>query len=284
MTDQSGSQFAHGKQNHTGELRVEEPARHIRRITLNRPAKLNVLSIATLKALAAHFKDAQDDPETHCVILTGAGKAFCAGADLSEYLQTGSQAYLDPERLDAWLTIEGFAKPIIAAVNGYALGGGLELALLCDIIIASEDARFGTPEINVASFPGDGGTQRLPRIVGRPFATQMILTGTIIDAATAESKGLVGEVTTAAKLEQRALEVAETVASKPVAIAVQAKRAIRQADETSLSEGLRLERQLVAEAFSDPDRREGLRAFAEKREPRFNTKRADNSRLSPRKR
>src|SRR5690606_1687130 len=128
------------------------------------------------------------DPGIGCVVLTGAGRAFAAGADISDMLARGVASYADPERLANWRGIEAFPKPIIAAVNGYALGGGLELALVCDIIIASDTARFGTPEIKIGSFPGDGGTQRLPRLVGRSFAMQMVLTGDMVGAELAERK------------------------------------------------------------------------------------------------
>jgi enoyl-CoA hydratase/carnithine racemase len=184
-------------------------------------------------------------------------------------LVRGDAAYADPARLDAWRRLEAFPKPLLAAIDGYALGGGLELALLCDILIASDTARFGTPEINIASFPGDGGTQRLPRLVGRAFAMQMILTGELIDAALAERKGLVSEVTTPEALLPRALELAGSIAGKSSAITPYAKRAVRAADALPLAEGLRHERELILEASGTTAPQEGLRAFAEKRPPRF---------------
>jgi enoyl-CoA hydratase/carnithine racemase len=250
-------------------LLIERPLPGVLLVTLNRPEKLNALSCELLRRLAAELDAAAADAGTGVVVLTGAGRAFSAGADVSDMLASGDAAYSDPERLDAWQRIEDFSKPLLAAINGYALGGGLELALLCDILIASDTARFGTPEINIASFPGDGGTQRLPRLVGRAFAMQMILTGELIDAALAERKGLVSEVAAPDRLLPRALEIAGQIAAKSVAITPYAKRAVRAADALPLAEGLRHERQLILEAYGKKDRQEGLRAFAEKHPPRF---------------
>ncbi len=247
----------------------DRPGPGILLLTLNRPQKLNVLSKAMLRRLADLLDAAAADPAIGCVILTGAGRAFAAGADITDMLQRGVASYADPERLADWRRIESFAKPIIAAINGYALGGGLELALLCDILLASETARFGTPEIKVGSFPGDGGTQRLPRLVGRSFAMQMILTGEMIDAGQAERKGLVSEVVAADRLLARAQELAAAIAAMSSAITPYAKRAVRLADECSLAQGLAREHDLVVEAFAKEDRMEGLRAFAEKRSPVF---------------
>ncbi|HTM76221.1 MAG TPA: enoyl-CoA hydratase-related protein [Devosia sp.] len=238
-------------------------------LTLNRPDKLNALSKALLAELAGHLAAAAEDGAIGCVVLTGAGRAFAAGADIADMLERGVASYVDPERLAHWGSIEAFPKPIIAAVNGYALGGGLELALLCDIILASATARFGTPEISIGSFPGDGGTQRLPRLVGRSFAMQMVLSGEMIDATLAERKGLVSEVLAPEQLLARAFELAATIATKSTAITPYAKRAVRAADEMGLAEGLQLERALTVEAFGKQDRIEGLRAFAEKRPPVF---------------
>jgi enoyl-CoA hydratase len=257
--------------NPTGDTLVlaARPAAGVLLLTLNRPEKLNALSKQLLSQLADHLHQAEADGAVGCVVLTGAGRAFAAGADISDMLVRGAASYADPERLENWRRIEAFAKPIIAAVNGYALGGGLELALLCDIIIASEAARFGTPEIKIGSFPGDGGTQRLPRLVGRSFAMQMVLTGEMVGADLAERKGLVSEVLPAAQLLPRALELANLIAAKSVAITPYAKRSVRASDECGLAEGLVLEHRLTLEAFAKDDRIEGLRAFAEKREPVF---------------
>lgn len=238
-------------------------------MTLNRPRKLNALSAALLADLDEYLTRAETDPGIGCAILTGTGRAFSAGADVSEMFARGVDAYADPERVQRWQHISRFGKPLVAAVNGFALGGGLELALLCDIIVASEGAQFGTPEINVGGFPGDGGTQRLPRAVGKSFAMQMVLTGALVDAAVAERKGLVSEVVPADRLMARAREIATLIAAKSVAVTPYAKRAVQAAFEQPLQEGLETERRLVIEAFAKSDRMEGLRAFMEKRPPRF---------------
>ena len=248
---------------------ASSPATSVLLLTLNRPEKLNALSKQLLGQLGDHLGRADVDKGIGCVIMTGAGRAFSVGADIDDMLARGAASYSDPERLEQWRRIEAFSKPIIAAVNGYALGGGLELALLCDIIIASTVARFGTPEIKLGSFPGDGGTQRLPRLVGRSFAMQMVLTGEAVGAELAERKGLVSEVVAPNQLLARSQEIAALIAAKSVAIAPYAKRAVRAADECGLAEGLSLEHALTVEAFSTEDRMEGLRAFAEKREPVF---------------
>ena len=250
-------------------VRTEEPSPGIRLLTLNRPEKLNALSKELLGELRDLLAIHDADASVGCVVLTGAGRAFAAGADISDMLERGVASYSDPERLTCWRAIEGFSKPIIAAVNGYALGGGLELALLCDIVIASEAAKFATPEIKIGSFPGDGGTQRLPRLVGKSFAMQMVLTGEMVDAALAERKGLVSEVVAPERLLPRALELAASIAARSVAITPYAKRAVLAAFETDLKSGLEIEHRLTVEAFAKEDRVEGLRAFAEKRSPVF---------------
>ncbi len=238
-------------------------------LTLNRPKKLNALSKELLTQLLTHLSRAEADPETACVILTGEGRAFAAGADISDMLERGVASYVDPDRLATWGRIENFRKPLIAAVNGYALGGGLELALLADIVLAARGARFATPEIKIGAFPGDGGTQRLPRAVGKSFAMQMVLTGMMVDADLAERKGLVSEVTEPDALIDRAVEIAAQIAGMSVAITSYAKRAVNAAFELPLAEGILLERALTIEAFATEDRVEGLRAFAEKRPPVF---------------
>lgn len=238
-------------------------------LTLNRPQKLNALSKELLKQLAARLLDAERDPEVSCVVLTGSGRAFSAGADISDMLAKGAASYTDPERLVSWYSVEKFPKPIIAAVNGFAVGGGLELVLLCDIILAAQSAKFSCPEIKIGSFPGDGGTQRLPRLVGRPFAMQMILTGMMVDASLAEKKGLVSEVLPDGQLMGRAIEIAKEIAQMSTAITPFAKRAVNSADLLSLDEGMKFEHRLTVEAFDTFDRVEGLRSFAEKRPPKF---------------
>ena len=248
---------------------AERPAPGVLLLTLNRPDKLNALSKALLGELCDRLAEAERDGAIGCVVLTGAGRAFSAGADISDMLERGVAAYVDPERLADWHAIEAFPKPLLAAINGYALGGGLELALLCDIAVAAEGARFAAPEIKIGSFPGDGGTQRLPRLAGKSFAMQMVLTGEMVDAHLAERKGLVSEVLAAGRLLPRALEIAGAIAGKSVAITPYAKKAVLAAFETGLAEGLRTEHRLIVEAFDTEDRVEGLRAFAERRPPVF---------------
>lgn len=253
-------------------VRAKVMARGVLLLTLSRPEKLNALSKELLTQLQAHLSRADADPETACVVLTGEGRAFAAGADISDMLERGVDSYADPERLSTWESIERFQKPLIAAVNGYALGGGLELALLADIIIAANSARFATPEIKIGSFPGDGGTQRLPRAVGKSFAMQMVLTGMMVDADLAERKGLVSEVTEPDALVARAVEIATLIAGMSAAITPFAKRAVNAAYEMPFADGIRYERALTIEAFATEDRVEGLRAFAEKRSPVFKGK------------
>jgi enoyl-CoA hydratase len=252
-----------------GLIAVERPRAGVLLVTLNRPRKLNALSKELLGELVDALDAAAADATVGCVVLTGAGKAFAAGADIDDMIRRGVRSYADPDRLRRWSAIERFPKPLVCAVNGYALGGGLELALLCDIIIAASTASFGCPEIKIGSFPGDGGTQRLPRVVGRPFATQMILTGDMVDASLAERKGLVCEVAEPERLLPRALEIAEAIATKSSVAARLAKEAIRAADEVPLEMGLKREHELAVASFATEDRVEGLRAFVEKRRPVF---------------
>ncbi len=252
-----------------GLVSVRRPAKGVLLLVMNRPDKLNALSKALLGELAALLAEAEGDAEVGCVVITGNGKAFSAGADIEDMVRRGVKSYLDPERLDPWQTIERFEKPLIAAVNGYALGGGCELAMLCDLIIASEKARFGQPELNIGVLPGDGGTQRLPRLVGKGRAMKMILTGEMIDARQAKEYGLVLELAPPDELMNKVIAIAGDIASKPPIAVRLAKRAILQAFERPLGEGLRYEREVVRQAFETEDLAEGLRAFVEKRRPDF---------------
>lgn len=241
-------------------------------LTLNRPEKRNALSTELLAQLLVELNRAAADPSIACVILTGEGRAFAAGADISDMLERGVASYADPDRQATWDAIGAFEKPMIAAINGYALGGGLELALMADIIIAAHHARFACPEIKIGSFPGDGGTQRLPRAVGKSFAMQMVLTGMMVDADLAERKGLVSEVVQPEDLLSRSVQIAVEIAGMSVAITPYAKRAVNASFEMQLVEGLAQERALTIEAFATEDRVEGLRAFAAKRSPVFKGK------------
>jgi enoyl-CoA hydratase len=249
-------------------LAVSVPADGVKLMRLNRPEKLNALSLELLAALQAALESAERDNNTRCVILTGTGRAFCAGADIGD-MGRGISAYEDPRRLKAQDTVARFSKPLIAAVNGYALGGGLELAMMCDIVIASENARLGLPEINLGAFPGDGGTQRLPRLAGKSDAMRLVLTGESIDAHEARRIGLVSEAVTADELIPSAVNLASTIAAKSPQALRRAKEAVLQAFEMPLTAGLAFERTSTAAVFATEDRTEAVKAFAEKRAPVF---------------
>ena len=248
---------------------AERPADRVLCLILNRPEKRNALSKAVLGRLAERLAAAEADDGVACVVLAGAGPAFSAGADIKDMMERGVDSYLDPKRLAAWTAIERFAKPLIGAVNGYAFGGGCELALMCDLLVAAEGARFGLPEVTIGAIPGDGGTQRLPRAIGPARAALMVLTGEPVDAATAECWGLVAEVVPGPDCLPRALEIAGVIAGRaPRALAL-AKAAMRRAAELPLSRGLLFERDASCRAFATEDRAEGMAAFLEKRTPAF---------------
>ena len=248
---------------------VSRPRPGVMLVTLNRPQKRNALSIALLAELARTLGEADRDDAVRCVVLTGDERAFSAGADINDQLERGLDAVFSKQRLAAWEAVQRFPKPLVAAVDGYALGGGCELAMLCDIIVAGETARFGQPEINIGIFPGDGATQRLPRAVGKSTAMKLVLTGEMIDAATAKSIGLVAEVTANGETVPRALDLARLIAEKSLTALRLAKESVLEAFETSLAEGLAFERRNLALAFDTEDRKEGMAAFVEKRKPRF---------------
>ena len=240
-------------------------------VTINRPDKLNALNIATRQELSDALDELRDDESVRVVILTGAGeKAFVAGADINEFAgRTAVQQRDVMKQRNIFVTAEDFPKPLIAMINGFCLGGGCELALSCDLRVASEKARFGQPEINLGIIPGGGGTQRLARLIGEGKAMQMILTGDMIDAQEAHRLGLVNEVYPADQLLVKTLELAGKIAEKsPVALAM-AKTAVKAAARTNLREGLDQEIDLFALCFSSEDQEEGVRAFLEKRKPDF---------------
>jgi enoyl-CoA hydratase len=243
-------------------------------ITINRPEKRNALNIQTRAEGAAILDELRADDSVRVVVITGAGdKAFIAGADIAEFAgRTAiSQREIMLER-GLFNAVDTFPKPIIAMVNGYCLGGGCEVALACDIRVASETASFGQPEINLGIIPGGGGTQRLPRLVGEGKAMEMILTGEIIDAQTAFNVGLVNHVVPADQLEIKTMEIANRIAEKsPIALRL-AKEAIKLASRSNLDEGLRREVDLFALCFSSADKDEGVTAFLEKRKPVFKGK------------
>ncbi|MDF9756958.1 enoyl-CoA hydratase [Pseudomonas sp. TE6288] len=250
-------------------LIVQAPADGVRLITLHRPQALNALNTALLEELAAELHAADQDPQIRAVVITGSRKVFAAGADINEMAQRDLVGILEDPRVAHWQRITGFAKPLIAAVNGFALGGGCELVMCADIVIAGSDARFGQPEINLGILPGAGGTQRLLRAVGKPLAMQMVLGGEAIGARHALQAGLVSEVTEPELTVERALQVAVAIAAKaPLAVRL-AKEALLKAQDMDLASGLRFERHAFTLLAGTADRNEGIRAFQEKRPARF---------------
>ncbi len=239
-------------------------------IRLHRPKQLNALNDALMDELGAALAAYDADDAIGCIVLTGSAKAFAAGADIAAMApKTFEQVYREDFISRNWEQILRVRKPVIAAVGGYALGGGCELAMMCDIILAADTAKFGQPEIKLGIIPGAGGTQRLTRAVGKAKAMEMVLTGRMMDAAEAERSNLVARVVPAATLLDEALKLAATIAAmSPVATMV-AKQAINRAFETVLAEGVRAERTLFLPLFGTPDQQEGMAAFVEKRKPSF---------------
>ncbi len=238
-------------------------------LTLNRPRQRNALNNAMIAELGALFEQASNEDTIRCVVLTGGHDFFAAGADLKEMHEQGFSAIDNSTRRTAWRAIERFPKPLIAAVEGYAFGGGCELAMLSDIVIAGRGARFAQPEIKLGILPGDGATQRLTRIVGKPLAMRMILTGEPIDAATALTAGLISDIVEDGTVLECALEMARTIAGNPPAAARLAKEAVLSSYETMLSAGLDVERAAIRLAFTTADQKEGMDAFLARRTPVF---------------
>ncbi|MCX7354621.1 MAG: enoyl-CoA hydratase-related protein [Alphaproteobacteria bacterium] len=252
------------------DILADTPKAGVRLITLNRPKVLNALRSTLLEELAAEIAHARDDAEIRVVVLTGNERAFAAGADIAEMADRTVVDVLGMDRrMSFWHALRSFPKPLIAAVNGFALGGGCELAMCADIIVAGEGARFGQPEINLGLIPGAGGTQRLTRAVGKSRAMKMVLTGEAIDARAALAAGLIAEVVPPELALDRALELAETIAAKPPVAVRLAKEAVLKAQEMTLEAGLDYERKAFAMLFATEDRREGVQAFLEKRKPVF---------------
>ncbi len=238
-------------------------------VTLNRPQALNALNEALIAELNDALTAFELDPAVGCTVITGSEKAFAAGADVKEMAEkTYVEAYL-ARFLDGWTRIAETRKPVIAAVSGFCLGGGLELAMMCDFIIASETARFALPEITLGIMPGAGGTQRLPRFIGKAKAMDLILTGRMMDAVEAERCGLVARMVPPDKLLDEALAAAAKVASYSQPIVMMAKETVNRAQEASLAEGSRFERRLFLSMFATDDQKEGMKAFIEKRKPAF---------------
>lgn len=243
-------------------------------IRLNRPDKLNALSSALFADLNAALATAEADDGTSVIVLTGNGKAFAAGADIAE--MAAHATYADVEKIDfisnGWEDIARCRKPIIAAVNGYALGGGCELAMMCDIILAADNAQFAQPEVKLAIPPGIGGTQRLPRAIGKYKAMELCLTGRMLPADEAERIGLVARVFPAADLVDEAMAMATTIAGYSLPVLRAIKNAVNAAGETTLAQGVAYERRHFHACFALDDRREGMQAFLEKRKPQFNNR------------
>jgi enoyl-CoA hydratase len=241
-------------------------------ITLNRPQALNALSPELMRELGQAVAAFDADEAIGAIVLTGNDKAFAAGADIKAMKNWG---YMDVYKSDyitaEWETVARCRKPVIAAVAGYALGGGCELAMMCDFILAADNARFGQPEINLGIIPGAGGTQRLPRFVGKSKAMEMVLLGQarMMDAQEAERCGLVSRIVPLAELVDEAVRTAQKIAELSQPIVMMAKESLNRAFETTLTEGVRFERRLFHSAFATEDQKEGMAAFAEKRKPAF---------------
>jgi enoyl-CoA hydratase len=248
----------------------DAPARHVALLTLDRPAQLNALNDALLQRLASALEQLDADPACRCVVITGAGeRAFAAGADIKELIDQSPESLAGGGTFDVWERIRRFRKPLIAAVRGYALGGGCELAMTCDMIVAGDDAQFGQPEIKIGVIPGAGGTQRLTRAIGKAKAMELILTGRSIDAREADALGLLTSVVPAEATVAAALALAARIAAMPPLAVIAAKEAVRGAFEGGLTAGLESERRLFFGLFGSEDQREGMAAFIEKRTPRW---------------
>jgi enoyl-CoA hydratase len=241
-------------------------------ITLNRPKALNALSPQLMRELAAALDVFEADANIGCIVLTGGEKAFAAGADIKAMKEkTYMDVYTEDFITADWERVSLCRKPVIAAVAGFALGGGCELAMMCDFIIAADNARFGQPEINLGIIPGAGGTQRLPRFVGKSKAMEMVLLGQarLMDAAEAERSGLVSRVVPLAQLLDDAVKTAAKISELSLPVVMMAKESVNRAYETTLAEGVRFERRLFHSAFAVEDQKEGMAAFVEKRPPVF---------------
>jgi enoyl-CoA hydratase len=247
---------------------ADGPVAHVALVTLRRPDVLNALNFALLDELASTLEKLDRDPDCHCVVISGSGeRAFAAGADIKELAAQTPVTLTEGDDFRHWNRIGRIRKPLIAAVRGVALGGGCELAMACDMIVAGDDARFGQPEIKLGVMPGAGGTQRLTRAIGKARAMDMILTGRTLGARDAEAHGLVTRVVPAEATLQSALELATDVASQAPLAVIAAKEAILKAEELSLEAGLAFERRAFFLLFATEDQREGMDAFAAKRQP-----------------
>ena len=252
---------------------VEKLANKVALITLNRPQALNALSPELTMELGQALNLLENDDEVAVLILTGSEKAFAAGADIKAMKDwTHIDVYKSDFITKTWENISKFRKPTIAAVAGYALGGGCELAMMCDMILAADNAKFGQPEITIGIIPGAGGTQRLTRLVGKSKAMEMVLTGRMMDAVEAERCGLVARIVPAADLMAEAIKVAQKIASFSMPIVMMAKESVNQSYDSTLAEGIHFERRMFHATFGTEDQKEGMNAFVEKRPPQFKNK------------
>jgi len=242
---------------------------HIALVRLNRPKVLNALSTDLMQELVDCMTSLDKNPEVRVIILTGNERAFAAGADIAQMVQASPIDQINDNRFRTWEMLKLITKPVIAAVNGFALGGGCELAMSCDLIIAGDDAKFSQPEIKIGTIPGAGGTQRLTRAIGKSKAMMMVLTGDMIDARTAYEWGLVAKVVPAETLLQETFELAKTITERaPVAVRL-AKEAVNKSFEMTLKDGMDFERRNFYLTFSSADQKEGMKAFMEKRSPEY---------------
>jgi enoyl-CoA hydratase/carnithine racemase len=250
-------------------VEVSVDGSHVALLRLNRPEARNALSPQMRAEIADQLERLDADPEVRCIVLAGSEKFFAAGADIRAMAERPLDAAPDPEGMRFWKRLAAIETPTVAAVSGYAFGGGCELALACDMIVCDEKTRFGQPEITLGIIPGGGGTQRLARAVGKQRAMEYVLTGRRWDAQTAERWGLVNKVVGKGRWLEEAIELARLVAERPPLAVRLAKQAVLAAEQTSLEEGLRTERELFDRTMASEDRVEGMKAFLEKREPRF---------------
>jgi enoyl-CoA hydratase len=242
---------------------------HVGVATLNRPEVLNALSVELMDRLIAALEGFDRDPNVYVIVLAGSEKAFAAGADIGDMAEASLLDMYDRNNLARWARIKAVRKPIIAAVSGFCLGGGCELAMHCDLIVASESAQFGQPEINIGVMPGAGGTQRLTRAIGKFRSMEMVLTGRFISAREAHEAGLVSKVVAREQFLAESLRLAHQLAAKPPIALKLAKEAVLAVDEMPLAAGIEYERKLFYSLFATQDQKEGMRAFVEKRKPKF---------------
>ncbi|MDQ0347298.1 enoyl-CoA hydratase [Ancylobacter vacuolatus] len=246
-----------------------ETHRRVGVITLNRPKALNALNAALIDELGRALDGFERDSDIGCIVLTGSERAFAAGADIKEMQGLSFPSTYVDDFITSWERLSRCRKPVVAAVAGYALGGGCEIAMMCDILLAADNARFGQPEIQLGIIPGAGGSQRLTRAVGKAKAMEMILTGRTLTAEEADRYGLVSRVVPLAELKAEAMKVADTIADLSLPSVMMAKESVNRAFESSLSEGIRFERRLFQTLFATADQKEGMAAFAAKRGASF---------------